>query len=186
MNAVFLDTVGLITLWDENDQWHAAAEAAYLQIGWRRTLVTTTFVVLECGNTAARRPFRPHVVALRQTLEQRQELIVPTAEDWANAWQAYERGEAGQAGIVDHVSFSVMRRLGQTQAFTNERHFLGCTTGFVITRPCARGVVRFAWLAGFARMRREVHPRSGGRHAVAGSLRHPSPTRIFPFPSRVG
>src|SRR6185312_969495 len=30
----------------------------------------------------------------------------------------------------------------------------GCTTRFVITRPCGRGVVRFAWLAGFARTRR--------------------------------
>jgi len=25
MNAVFLDTVGLLALWDTADQWHAAA-----------------------------------------------------------------------------------------------------------------------------------------------------------------
>ncbi len=30
---------------------------------------------------------------------------------------------AGQAGIVDQVSFVVMRRLGITEAFTNDRHF---------------------------------------------------------------
>jgi len=24
MNTVFLDTVGLVALWDEADQWHAA------------------------------------------------------------------------------------------------------------------------------------------------------------------
>ena len=34
-----------------------------------------------------------------------------------------ERGEAGQAGIVDHVSFQVMRRLGITEAFTNDKHY---------------------------------------------------------------
>ena len=30
---------------------------------------------------------------------------------------------AGQAGIVDQVSFVVMRRLGLDEAFTNDRHF---------------------------------------------------------------
>ena len=34
-----------------------------------------------------------------------------------------ERNEAGQAGIVDQVSFIVMRRWGITEAFTNDRHF---------------------------------------------------------------
>jgi len=56
-------------------------------------------------------------------LEQRNELILPTEQDWREGWEAYERGEAGQAGIVDHVSFRVMRRLGITEAFTNDRHF---------------------------------------------------------------
>ena len=28
-----------------------------------------------------------------------------------------------RGGIVDHVSFVVMRRLGLTQAFTNDAHF---------------------------------------------------------------
>jgi len=28
MTPVFLDTVGLIALWDQADQWHAAADAA--------------------------------------------------------------------------------------------------------------------------------------------------------------
>lgn len=124
MNAAFLDTVGLITLWDHDDQWHAAAAPAYAElVARRRVVVTTTFILLECGNAAARRPYRKEVATLRRALEARQELIVPTDADWAAAWDAYERGEAGQAGIVDHVSFSVMRRLGLTQAFTNDKHF---------------------------------------------------------------
>ncbi|MCL4206841.1 MAG: hypothetical protein KJ000_30535 [Pirellulaceae bacterium] len=35
----------------------------------------------------------------------------------------FGRGEAGQAGIVDHVSFQVMHRLGIVEAFTNDMHF---------------------------------------------------------------
>jgi uncharacterized protein len=70
--------------------------------------------------------------ALRQALEFRNELIAPIEDDWQQAWAAYERGEAAQAGIVDHVSFVVMRRLRVTEAFTNDRHFVaaGFTTLF--------------------------------------------------------
>jgi predicted nucleic acid-binding protein len=48
MTRVFLDTVGLLALWDEADQWHVAAEGA-----WQGILAsgmvpcTTPFVLLE-------------------------------------------------------------------------------------------------------------------------------------------
>jgi predicted nucleic acid-binding protein len=125
VNDVFLDSVGMLAAWNASDQWHAAAESAYRQIvSQKRPIVSTTFVLLECGNSAARNPvLRSHVADLRRWLEQNQRLIVPTDADWVAAWAAYERGEAGNAGIVDHVSFSVMRRLSLTDAFTNDRHF---------------------------------------------------------------
>jgi predicted nucleic acid-binding protein len=133
MTPVFLETVGLLALWDVNDQWHDAADNAYQQVvSQRRGVVTTLFILLECGNAASRRTYQSDVCELRQSLERRSELIVPTEDDWIDAWQAYERGEAGEAGIVDHVSFVVKRRLGMTAAFTNDRHFqaAGFTTLF--------------------------------------------------------
>jgi predicted nucleic acid-binding protein len=89
----------------------------------RSQLVTTTYVLLECGNAAARRPYRDAVIDLRHRLEQYRQLIAPTDDDWQLAWQAYERREAAQAGIVDHVSFQDMRRLNIQEAFTNDCHF---------------------------------------------------------------
>jgi len=86
-------------------------------------LVTSTFVLLECGNAAARRPYRPAVSRLRTQMEPGDRLIVPTSEDWQTAWVAFERGAADNAGIVDHVSFTIMRRMGISRAFTNDRHF---------------------------------------------------------------
>jgi uncharacterized protein len=86
-------------------------------------LVTTNLVLLECGNAAARRPYRQRVNALRRALAAEGLVFDPTAEEMERAWAAYDRGEAGQAGIVDHVSILVMRRLGVTEAFTNDRHF---------------------------------------------------------------
>ena len=124
MSRVFLDTVGLLARWDRDDQWHDTAKQAWLAlVAERAEVVTTSAVLLECGNAAARRVYRTHVDDLRQVLERKEAVIHPTNEDWAQAWTAYRQGEADQAGIVDHVSFAVMRRLGLRQAFTNDRHF---------------------------------------------------------------
>ncbi len=129
MNAVFLDTVGLLALWDRSDQWHDAAEAAYQQLLQQGAeLLTTTYVLLECGNAAARRPYRQAVVRLWEAIEGTGALIVPLDEDWRQAWRTYARGAPGEAGMVDHVSFSVMRRIGIDTAFTNDKHFR--TAGF--------------------------------------------------------
>ncbi len=65
--TVFLDTVGLLAVWDESDQWHGAAEACFSELlGCRADLVTSSFVLLECGNAAARRPYRSAVSRLRK------------------------------------------------------------------------------------------------------------------------
>ncbi len=130
MNDVFLDTVGLIATWDVRDQWHSAADAAFQALHRRgRRLLTTPLVLWECGNTAARCPYRSRVNVLRQFLMRGQLLVEPTTGEIELAWAAYDRGEAAGAGIVDHVSFVVMRRFGITEAFTNDRHFQAA--GFV-------------------------------------------------------
>jgi uncharacterized protein len=122
--TVFLDTVGLLAVWDESDQWHRAAQACFAELLARRAdLVTSSFVWLECGNAAARRPYRSAVSRLRKQMEPGPHLVVPTVEDWQTAWMASERAEADRAGIVDHVSFTIMRRLGISKAFTNDGHF---------------------------------------------------------------
>ena len=60
---------------------------------------------------------------LRITLTEQNCLIDPIEVDWKQAWKDFDRGNPGDAGIVDLVSFAVMRRLGIRQAFTNDRHF---------------------------------------------------------------
>jgi uncharacterized protein len=124
VSIVFLDTVGMIALWDEADQWHALAQKAYDDLkAVRPEVITTIDVLLECGNAAARRPFRPAVKKWREALSASNAIVDPTPNDRSIAWAAYDRGDAANAGIVDHVSFVVMRRLDICQAFTNDRHF---------------------------------------------------------------
>ena len=86
-------------------------------------LVTTSAILLECGNAASRKPYRADVEALRGTLIADGRLISPEPEDVDEAWGDYRQGNVGEAGIVDHISFVLMRRLGITEAFTNDRHF---------------------------------------------------------------
>lgn len=124
MNKVFLDTVGIIALIDDDDQWHLPASAAYAELrSSKQEVVTTSFVFLECGNAASRRPYRKHVAEMLQFMEQKNQIIYPTEADWHQAWRIYQRSHVGGPSIVDCISFEVMRRLGIREAFTNDRHF---------------------------------------------------------------
>lgn len=130
MRTILLDPVGLLALWDESEQWHPAAVRAFNQLAGEAVVLTTTSLVLaETANAAARRPYRPAVARLRERMEAAGRVIWPSVEEWDAAWSAYARGEAGDAGLVDHVSFVVMRRLGLSAAFTNDAHFRAA--GFV-------------------------------------------------------
>lgn len=124
MRAVFLDTVGLLALWNTKDQWHAQTAAAFAELNRQPfEFVTTSFVLLECGNAAARTPFRADVGELWRQFDSQGRLIRPSEDEERDAWEAYLRGDAAQAGIVDQVSFVVMRRLGVSEVFSNDRHF---------------------------------------------------------------
>jgi predicted nucleic acid-binding protein len=133
MRGVFLDTVGLLAVWDSRDQWHEPAERVFVGLLQANApLVTTEYVLLECGNAAARRPYRQRVSALRQQLTAAGLIQTVSDGELSAAWAAFDRGDAAGAGIVDCISFAVMRRLGLTEVFTNDQHFAaaGFTTLF--------------------------------------------------------
>jgi predicted nucleic acid-binding protein len=123
-SPVFLDTVGLLALWDRSDQWHRAAVTAFETIAKERAgLYTSSLVLLECGNAAARRPYRASVAALWREMGAAGRSIQPTEGEWQEAWSAYENGAVGGPGVVDLISFRIMDRLRVRRAFTNDRHF---------------------------------------------------------------
>ncbi|MCO6458538.1 MAG: hypothetical protein J5I93_24800 [Pirellulaceae bacterium] len=85
MNPVLLDTVGLIAVWDKTDQWHDDAEPVFLSlVKSGRTLLTTPLILYECGNAAARRPYRTTVDDLRTFL---------AAKGWHNGQRGINQEE---------------------------------------------------------------------------------------------
>lgn len=130
MTPVFLDTVGLIAVWDDSDQWHRAAEPIWLDLlRHGRPFVTTPLVLYECGNAASRRRYRNQVASFRDLLQAAGGVVEPTPDELHTAWLQYAAEPVGGPGIVDLVSFAIMRRIGITEAFTNDKHFT--TAGFV-------------------------------------------------------
>ena len=106
-------------------EWHAAAAAAFtLLLNSRARLVSTEAVLLECGNADARRPNRDDIVELRIRLAETGALFQPTADELERAWQDYRAKTTGVSGIVDNLSFLLMRRLNLSVAFTNDKHFI--------------------------------------------------------------
>jgi predicted nucleic acid-binding protein len=129
MNIVFLDTVGLLAIWDRADQWHSAATVAFTKLASAGSkLVTTGAVLLECGNAASRKPFRPAVHRLRHELQSKGQIFDPTTIELESAWTLFRHGNTGSAGVVDLISFEIMRRLNIVDVFTNDQHFK--TAGF--------------------------------------------------------
>jgi predicted nucleic acid-binding protein len=121
----FLDTVGLLAIWNEDDQWHQTAENGFHRVvAGRCAFVTSTFVLAECANAAARHAFRADVIDLGERLKSAGGLITPSDADWEQAWRAYGASHVGGPGLVDELSFVLMRRLNLRHAFTNDRHFL--------------------------------------------------------------
>jgi predicted nucleic acid-binding protein len=133
MNRVLIDTVGFLALWNARDQRHDAATEAFTTLVADGTdFCTTDYIMLECGNAAARTPFRADVIQVREQFLADGKLMSADENEIERAWTAYQRGDLGDAGNVDQVSFVIMRRLGISSAFTNDRHFraAGFTTLF--------------------------------------------------------
>ena len=100
MNVCLLDTVGLLALWDEDDQWHAGAASAFASLAAQKTrLITTTFILLECGNSAVRRPYRSRVNALRLAMMERDDVVTPSDDDWREAWEASTEAKRALRGL---------------------------------------------------------------------------------------
>ena len=124
--GVFLDTFGLIALLNRDDEYHRSAAAAFGRIGEAgRTVVTTNLVLGELGNGLARTPLRAEVGWLIGQLhtDPASTVVHVDRKTFADGVDLYVKRGDKFWGLVDCVSFVIMRAMGLADAFTADHHF---------------------------------------------------------------
>ena len=125
-NKVFLDTAYAIALSVESDEHHDRAEELADQLEAEAThLVTTRAILLEIGNALSKKRYRKAAVELLDALEQdpQVEIVSLSEELYEQALELFRNRPDKEWGLVDCVSFVVMRERGLTEALTTDEHF---------------------------------------------------------------
>lgn len=124
MTEIFVDTSYVVAYVSPDDAQHNEAVALARQYNGY-LLLTTSAVLLEIGNFLARRR-KPEAVKTIQSFFDSQEMrIVNVDEDLLReAFDLYAKYTDKTWGLVDCVSFIVMRREGVTDALTADVDFV--------------------------------------------------------------
>jgi len=131
-DSVFIDTGYILALVNENDQHHAEALALSEHYDGRSVVVTDA-VLLEIGNALSRMDRNAAVQIIQDIRNSPGTTVVNlTPELFEAAFALYRRHTDKQWGLIDCVSFVVMRRMGLTSALVFDQHFV--QAGFVLPR----------------------------------------------------
>lgn len=130
--SVFVDTGYILALVNENDQHHAEA-VALSQKHDGQPIVVTDAVLLEIGNALSRIDRDAAVVIIDDLRDSSGVTVVDlTPELFQSGLDLYRRHTDKQWGLVDCVSFVVMRQRKLTTALAFDQHFI--QAGFVVPR----------------------------------------------------
>ncbi len=123
-NKIFVDTLFLVALINRRDQYHQQArELADRFNGY--PLLTTDAILLEFGNALARNYKNEAADLIEYFLSAEEaEIFRLTPELFDKAFDLYKSYQDQSWGLVDCISFVVMREANVTQALTCDRHFI--------------------------------------------------------------
>lgn len=124
LRTIFVDTQFVVAIANERDQQHECAkDLAKSCVGSR--FVVTEPILLEIGNALARK-FKDYAIhTIDQFLETKDiELVRLTPELFEAGYSLYKSHRDKEWGLVDCISFVVMRRAGIEEALTFDQHFV--------------------------------------------------------------
>jgi predicted nucleic acid-binding protein len=121
---IFIDTLFVVALLNQRDQYHELAAALADRYEGRAFLVTDG-VLLEIGNALARN-FKQQAVEVitRLVSSEDVEVVRLTPPLFDEAFTLYRAHQDKEWGLVDCLSFVVMRQAGAADALTFDRHFV--------------------------------------------------------------
>lgn len=133
LRRVFIDTGYVIALINRNDQYHDKA----LDLAGRydgHPAVTTDAVLLEIGN-ALSRVARKEAAEIIDHFQSSDEVSIVHLNPvlFKQGLQLYRSHQDKQWGLVDCVSFVVMREMNLTEALSFDQHF--AQAGFTLVEP---------------------------------------------------
>jgi predicted nucleic acid-binding protein len=122
-NRIFVDTSFVLALINERDQYHDQAETLSYKFE-NSLLITTDAVLLEIGNALAQ-DFRAEAIVLIKALRSSNRVDVAEIDKrlFENGLEVYEKYDDKTWGLVDCISFVVMRENGITEVLTFDGDF---------------------------------------------------------------
>ena len=123
-NEIFVDTSFILARVNKRDAYHARADEL-TGVFAKNPLVTTDAVILEIGNALSRN-FKTQAVEIIDYFFNSPdvEVVRLTPELWAQGFALYRSHLDKQWGLVDCISFSVMRNRNIAAALTFDQHFV--------------------------------------------------------------
>jgi len=126
VNAVFLDTSGLIAVVNADDQWHPAAKSVWQTlVDSAVPLLTTSLVLIEIGDGLSRIQHRQLAIDLHDRLRtsSRVDVVQVTPDDEAGGWELFRNRNDKEWGLTDCVSMLVARHRDVREFFSCDHHF---------------------------------------------------------------
>ena len=124
MSKLFVDTLFVVALVSHRDQYHERAiELAKEYESY--PLLTTNSVPLEIGNSLARN-FKAQAIQIINEFRKSDEVEIVhlSSSLFDKAYQIYQDYQDKEWGLVDCVSFVVMREANIDSALTFDQHFV--------------------------------------------------------------
>lgn len=124
ITKIFVDTLFVIALINQCDQYHQRASELGDNLE-AYPLITTDAVLLEIANALARNYKNEAVETIEHFFASDEvEIVRLTPELFEQAFTLYKTHQDKAWGLVDCISFVVMKQAGVTQALTFYQHFV--------------------------------------------------------------
>ncbi|MCC5626557.1 type II toxin-antitoxin system VapC family toxin [Nostoc sp. CHAB 5715] len=124
INKIFVDTLFVVALINQRDQYHQRASELADSLE-TQLLITTDAVLLEIGNALARNYKNEAVEIIEHFFGSDEvEIVRLTPGLFAQAFTLYKTHQDKAWGLVDCISFVVMKQAEVSQALTFDQHFV--------------------------------------------------------------
>lgn len=119
-----IDTSFVVALVNKKDEDHEKAVRLSFDFNRKETIITDA-VLLEIGNSLSRRFKRECIEAVEGFFESKEVKIVRLEESlFSKAFELYKTHADKTWGLVDCISFVVMKEQNIKDALTSDRHFV--------------------------------------------------------------